>query len=225
MSVQPHHHVERPYEWLSSVPNIVSAMGVGLGGRPPVAAPRAAFGPCLATGADAYRAVGGHARVRHEVVEDIALGQAYAQEGHSVTLLGGGELVGFRMYPQGPGTLIQGWTKNLASGAGRTSRLRAVGAALWVTAALTSIDWLASGVTTTPWHLAVPAAFVLQFAHLSRQVGTFPPLSWLTYPLLVGAFVALFVWSSVTTHLTHEVRWRDRRITVGGRHRGPEVVT
>ncbi len=225
VSVQPYHRVERPYEWLSAVPNIVSTMAVGMAGRPPATTPRAAFGPCLTTSADTYHAVGGHEGVRSEVVEDIALAEAYVREGHRVTLLGGGELVGFRMYPQGIRALVQGWTKNLASGAGRTSRSRALGTALWITAALTSIGWLLSGLTAAPWHLVVPAAFMVQFAHLSRQVGAFPPIAWVAYPVLVVGFVVLFLWSGASTHLTREVRWRGRRIALGGHRSATEAVT
>lgn len=115
VSVAPDHVTLRPYERLSAFFNLVAMMGLDAfdprrGRRPP----RGAFGPCLVTSADEYRAVGGHRAVRAEVVDDVALAARYTAAGRPVTCLGGRGTIRFRMYPRGLGQLVEGWTKNFA---------------------------------------------------------------------------------------------------------------
>ena len=93
-----------------------------------------AFGPCLLTTAADYRATGGHAAVRAEVVEDVHLARRYRAQGLPVTCLGGGDVVGFRMYPAGLRQLVQGWTKNIASGAGLSPPWALLGTVAWICA-------------------------------------------------------------------------------------------
>src|SRR5690349_6967385 len=96
----------------------------------------AAFGPCLLTSAEDYRLVGGHAAVRAEVVEDVALARRFDAERLPVTVFAGWRAVEFRMYPNGVRQLVEGWTKNLASGVGLVDPLPAAIAVWWVTACI-----------------------------------------------------------------------------------------
>ena len=143
MSVQPHHRTVRAYEQLSAFCNVVSMMGCGAFAWPRPLGPAVAFGPCLFTSTTAYRAAGGHAAVRGQVVEDVALARNYAAAGLAVRVLGGGELVRFRMYPGGTRQLVEGWSKNLAAGAGAASRLAVAGAVVYVAAAAAASGALA----------------------------------------------------------------------------------
>jgi len=63
LSVQPFHRVQRPYEHLSAVGNVVSVLASGMA-VPCRPHPSVAFGPCLLTGADALHEAGGFAAVR-----------------------------------------------------------------------------------------------------------------------------------------------------------------
>lgn len=72
----------------------------------------AANGQCLVFRADAYRQAGGHAAVRADVVEDVALARAMKRAGGRVVLTDAGELASVRMY----GSLAEAWAgfrKNL----------------------------------------------------------------------------------------------------------------
>ena len=137
LSVQPFHAVERPYEQLSAVGNVVSVLASGMAG--PAPRPSVAFGPCLLVRADVLAAVGGFETVRGEIVEDAALARAFRAAGRPVTCLGGGATVAFRMYPEGLSALVAGWTRSLAGGAGRVRAWTLIGAVLWVTAGLSVI--------------------------------------------------------------------------------------
>ncbi len=219
VSAQPVHRVERPYELLSAAPGLVALLGSGTGDRPARRWWRRpmAFGPAMAIPADGYRHVGGHGAVRGEVADDVALAAAADRAGVPVRSLLGGSRLAYRMYPEGLGTLVEGWTKNLASGGASTPPLRLAAVAVWVTASL--LAGLALGESVAAGASAVPAvaayaAFAIQFHVLARRVGRFGPAS-LVFPLLIAVFVVLFTRSAVATFGRRRVRWRGRLIDVG----------
>ncbi len=61
----------------------------------------------------AYDAVGGHAAVATEILEDVALARLFRDAGHRVYFRYGGDAVRTRMY-RNWAQLREGWTKNLA---------------------------------------------------------------------------------------------------------------
>ena len=67
---------------------------------------------------DAYLEVGTHEVVRHEVAEDLALGQEFWRRGKKLYLAHAEELMQTRMYTD-LGQLVEGWSKNLYLGARR----------------------------------------------------------------------------------------------------------
>lgn len=200
VSVQPWHRTERPYEQLSALFNIAALMGSAaftpLG---PGAASAVAFGPVLATARTAYEAAGGHAAVRGAVAEDIALARRYPRRS-----LFAGRATGasFRMYPHGLRALVQGWTKNVATGAGSIRP--------WVFIAVVGWIWsVAGGAPTSVWLWAATAG---QLGVLGRRAGRFGPVVALASPLLVWAFLAVFARSVALTVLRRDVTWRGRRV-------------
>lgn len=210
VSVQPFHATERPYESLSAFFNLVSMMGVGTFTPRRQARPTGAFGPCLVCTAGDYAAAGGHAHrdVRGRVVEDVALAQRFTGQGLPVTVLGGRGTIDFRMYSDGLGQLIEGWTKNFASGASSTRPL---------TFALISL-WL-SGCISATWSLPAPAAVAVYLAYVGqltwmlRRIGRYGWWATPLYPVVLVFFLAVFARSLVLTHLRGEVRWRGRTIS------------
>lgn len=222
VSVQPRHHVRRPVEVLSLPFNVVAVMGLGVGSLLPPRREWGATGPCLATGRADYDAVGGHAAVRGAVAEDLALAERYRAAGLGVRCLGGGRHVRFRMY-RDLRSLVQGWSKNLAAGVGRTPRVRTLGIALWVTALLSMALLLAEGPGGTATDAAAFGAVYVagagQMALLGRQVGRFGPAG-LAWPVLTVFFVAVFTLSAVRTLVLRRVRWSGRTVTLaaGQRH-------
>lgn len=224
VSVQPHHRVERPYESLSAVCNVVSMMGTGafapgLRSRRP-----AAFGPCLLTSAADYAAAGGHAAVRDEVVEDVHLARRYAAAGMPVRVFSGAGAVSFRMYPGGLRRLIDGWTKSLATGAGLVSPAAVAISVWWITACLAfglrglsalghagSIGRGAALVAAAGW-----LAVAVELRWMLRRIGTFRWVVAALHVVPVLAFVALFARSAWLTLVRRKVRWRGRDIAVGG---------
>jgi len=213
LSVEPSHVVGRRIEALSLVPNIVTMAGTGTF-TPRPTAPTVAFGPCLVCDHDDYRAAGGHAAVRHAVAEDAALAQRFRAAGLAVTIRAGRDAVTFRMYSRGVRPLVEGWTKNLAVGAGAAPPYAAGLAAVWVAAMLAS-PMLMVRLGATSAALFVYGAVAGQVAWMARRLGRFGAWPVLLYPFVTAVFVALYAWSAVQVHVRGSVTWRGRRIGVG----------
>ena len=64
---------------------------------------------------DAYEEIGGHEAVRHEVVEDLRIAQRTVAAGRRLVLANAEDLMRTRMY-RSFGDIIEGWSKNLATG-------------------------------------------------------------------------------------------------------------
>lgn len=219
LSVQPHHVICRPAESISLPFNLVALMGIGVGSVVPPRQGWAAAGPCLVTSRTDYLEVGGHRSVRNEVAEDLALARRYTAAAKPVRCFAGRDLVQFRMY-RTLGAAVEGWRKNLATGARSMPRLRAITVAIWVTGMLVAAGMLTDLVG--PARVAVPAAITyvavtVQFAVLGRQVGRFGSAA-LVWPVLLAGFVAVFAWSAVSTFLSRRVRWSGRTVQIRQSH-------
>jgi 4,4'-diaponeurosporenoate glycosyltransferase len=123
------------------------------------------------------------------------------------------------MYPDGPAQLVEGWTKNLASGAASIGLRRTALVAVWITAALTALISLTEhlgGAALLPVPVAVGwyLAFVGQFFVQLRALGNFGRWPALAYPLLLVVFAAIFFRSLWFTLVRHRVEWRGRSIPV-----------
>jgi chlorobactene glucosyltransferase len=177
------------------------------GGNPKRAA---ANGTYMLVRRDAYDAIGGHAAVRGEVLEDVAIAQAITGAGYRASFLRGEHLLRVRMY-QSSGSLWEGWTKNLWPLLGRNGRRTAMvtaavlmagpipaamlwydGAAAWaaVVGAIGAEAWFrARGGSGPAWAISMPlgalllAVMILESAR--RHLGS-RGISWKgrTYPLL-----------------------------------------
>jgi glycosyltransferase involved in cell wall biosynthesis len=212
LSVHPFHVAARAYEQLSAVCNVVAVLASGAGvQRGPNAG--VAFGPCLVTTPEALAAAGGFAAVRGDVVEDLALARRYRAAGRPVRCVLDAGAVSYRMYPDGLRSLVEGWTKNLASGARRAPVLPALGATAWVAGSLATALAMATGPS---WAAAAGwVAYAAQLRWMLGRIGSFRWWAWAAYPVTVGAFVALVASSAVARGIRREVSWRGRRIAVG----------
>jgi 4,4'-diaponeurosporenoate glycosyltransferase len=224
VSVQPFHEPQRSYEQLSSYFNVVSLMASGAFGRHPERRAMA-FGPCLLTSRSDYEAAGGHAAVRGEILDDVALAAAYRRAGLPVTCAVGGRSVRMRMYPGGSGQLAEGWTKNFASGAAAADPGPTVVSVLWLAAHHAVAVATARAVLRTVTRSRAPAASpslvlcVISWAGVAWQlrsvldrIGSFRWWTWAVFPAPLLAFDVLFARSGVLTAVRRSVRWRGREV-------------
>lgn len=208
ISVQPWHRAVRPHEQLSLLFNLAALMGAGaftpLGDR---VATHVAFGPVLAMRAELYQRIGGHGHpdVRATVLEDIALARRVRR---TRLAIGSPDTASFRMYPQGAGQLVEGWTKSIAIGLDASPWWAALGTAAWVASL--------SGGWAVAWWCVV--ASVVQLFVLARRAGSFRWWAVVAFPVPLACFVAVLlrsVWR----------RWRRRAVSWKGRELVPDQDT
>ncbi len=201
VSVQPWHRTARPVEQASLLCNVTALMATGaftpLGDRVPTTV---AFGPVLALRRDVYERVDGHAApdVRAMHTEDIGIARAVGR----CRLHTGAPATTFRMYPDGLGQLVRGWTRSIATGARSTRWWWAAATLIWV--------WSLAG----GW-LAAPIVYPLSAVQvwvLGRRAGSIHPLTAVLYPLAVLVFVVIFLRSVLAVLLHRDVTWKGRRV-------------
>ncbi len=222
VSVQPFHVPEGPSEKLAALFNIVAVaatdVATPLGRR---RGARGAFGPVLACSRADHERIGGHAVAKASVVDDVAVADAFRAHDLPVHVLTGGDDVSFRMYPLGLGQLVEGFTKNLAAGAGRVRAVTASLVVAWLTLLVQAAvapprALLGQGSVSVALGLYVVVA--AQVWWMARRVGRFGPVTALAFPLLLALFLAVFVRSVVAT-ARGSVSWRGRRLATRGGHR------
>jgi chlorobactene glucosyltransferase len=158
----------------------------------------------------AYHAVGGHAAVRHEICEDLALARLLKRAGHNVLLCDGSQLLSTRMYT-GWDTLWPGIAKNLVEMLGGAlptivTALAAVALA-WALWLIPLADGLSCARGSSQGCIALMPALAAAFAafglHLAGAAHFRIPLWYgFLFPLgyTAGALMA-----------ADSVRWRWRR--------------
>lgn len=168
---------------------------------------------------ETYEEVGGHERVKSEVVEDMRLAQETCRRGGRISVREGEDALATRMY-RSLGEVLEGWTKNLATGmrqavAGVPGRL-APGAAVvgtlgfWVLPPVWLGVLLAGGGSPTSgallWSALATGSSVLFWAGVTWR-ARISPLWGLGYPL--GALV--LTWIVIRSWLRGErIEWKGR---------------
>jgi 4,4'-diaponeurosporenoate glycosyltransferase len=201
VSVQPWHVTGSLVEQASVLCNVTALMGSGgftaLGGR---VRTNVAFGPVLAIARPTYDAVGGHGHhlVRVAHTEDIALARAVGRS----QVFSGFPDTRFRMYPDGLGQTIAGWTRSIATGARFTTWWLTLATMLWV--------WsLAGGWITMP--IVYPLS-AIQVWVLGRRAASIHPLTAVLYPVAVVVFAVIFLRSLIAITFGRQVSWKGRRV-------------
>ena len=212
LSVQPYHLMKKGYEELSLFFNLIVMMTTGLF-TPRGSSIKASsfFGPCQVIAKKDYWQVDGHAVAKHAILEDIALGNALQEKtGQRIRAMAGRGTIAFQMYPEGMTSLIEGWTKNFATGAGLIPGWLLATVSLWITGMF--IAFL-SGIAPFMWEgqaylIGYLLVGVITFL-LARKVGRFSILTIVTYPIQLIFFVWLFARSSSRSK-KKKVTWKGR---------------
>ena len=185
------------WSWLTFLP-------LRLAERSPRPSLSAANGQLLAVRREAYDRAGGHAAVRAEVVEDVALLRQVKRTGGTGGVADGTALATTRMY-DGWDELVAGYTKSLHTVPLTSSVLLAL---LYVLPPLAALRGSRPGAVAT---LAAIAGRVVT----ARRTGG-RPLDAVTHP----AGVSLLLWLTARSHLAHRrgtLAWKGRPLAA---HRG-----
>jgi hypothetical protein len=171
----------------------------------------AANGQYLLISREAYQAVGGHAAVATDLLEDVALARAVKKSGRRIFFRYGGDAVRTRMY-RSFAQLREGWTKNLVllfPSPVRLALLRALEFALIVGSAAIAVIEAAEGRTLVAAAAALLALALFAFflkriykAHFSWDANLLA-----VFGLPVFAFLLL---RSQAVHEKGTVTWKGR---------------
>lgn len=213
VSLQPYHKTKKAYENLSSVFNIIGALGAKL------SKPQGqAFGPCLLISRDDYQKIGGHEAIKEQVLEDRALGLKAQAAGLNVRSLAGGNLISFRMYPDGVKSLSQGFIKNMAQGSVGLGFWSFVLIFAWFSGLAAAawelpfafLAWPFTGQAPSLYQYILTIGFGIQFYVMTRRLGNFG-LAIIWYPVQVAFFLIIF-FTSVFKTSKGKVTWKGREV-------------
>lgn len=217
MSVQPYHRTKKLYEQFSVMFNMMVLMTSGqfspLGKRIKTAS---FFGPCQLVTKEDYWAIGGHQIAKHAILEDMALGKAYTEitKQKTRTFVGKG-VIDFRMYEEGFSKLVEGWSKNFATGAMLIPKWLLITTSMWITGLFISF---LSGIAPFMWvqyaYLIGYGITAFTFYSLARKAGNFNLMVMIFYPLYVLFFVIVFIRSTIKLKKSKQVTWKGRTLDV-----------
>ncbi len=148
-----------------------------------------------------YEELGGHTAVKNEVVEDQRLAQILCRSGKKLAVREGSAVFATRMY-RSLGELIEGWSKNVATGARHSLPSWSRTPVMWVSLLSGVTLWIAPPVLVLfavggiapaawgAWAASITGASVVFWAAAAWWLGT-PPWYGLLYPM--GAVVAAYI--------------------------------
>jgi glycosyltransferase involved in cell wall biosynthesis len=178
----------------------------------------AANGQFLMIQRDVYDAIGGHASVAGEVLEDVAIAMRVKAAGHRISFDSGKGIVCVRMY-RSFDDMWQGWKKNL---------YRLIGGTSW--AIIRELE------STLPWIPFLLIVLGLKYPFLiflgvllliARQTGyglelvrNRYPFSFIFYYVPAVALYVAVLWASYRSHVNGRIVWKGREYAIGA----PESV-
>lgn len=191
------------WSWLTTLP-------LRLAERSPRRSLAAANGQLLVLDAAAHTAVGGHAAVAGEVVEDVALARVLRTAGYRTAPADGSTLARCRMY-DGAREVRDGYGKSLWTVFGSPAGSVAVLGLLGLVHVLPAVAALAGTGPTRAWGLLGWAAGADSRASAARTAGTPPWPDSAAHPLSIVALAALTAHSH-RAHRRGTLAWKGRQL-------------
>lgn len=218
VSVQPYHKTEEIYEQFSLFFNLLQFAANGSALKKPYNT--GLNGPLILMPRRDYEKVGGHKIIRSSVIDDVSLGLEMRKRNLPYRIYVGDEDISYRMYGDGMISLLEGWTKNFASGASKTPLYLLFLVFMWVTS-LTSvplhlISYAATGERVWIWIYAfLYALWVIILKMISKKIGKYHFWTTLIFPLALLVFLSVFAVSLFRKIFGLKVTWKGRKIDMG----------
>ncbi len=208
------------------MPLVMTALSVGFSPRKvndPTTRDAIANGQFIMIRRTVYDAIGGHEKVKDQIVEDKAISEQVKWNGHHLVVADGSQVIRTRMYTNLP-SMWEGWTKNIYLGLRdhpSMLMLGAFGATLALIAALflpiwplLGINWYLNGgkwlaVAVTIEALIIWASVIYARARVARGMKISVWYA-LTTPLGAGVFAAMMLTSAWKVISGQGVTWRGR---------------
>lgn len=222
ISVQPYHKIVKRYEECSLFFNFIQMAANGMGlpyenNNKKNNKNIGLYGPVILISRLDYEVVGGHEAVKDSIIDDVALGEKLKGKRIPFKLFLGDQDLSYRMYSGGLKDLIQGWTKNQATGAMKTPFAILLLVFFWITScaavplylilAIAGLDILRIGVFGLCYFI-----WVLEILRIARHIGSFSLGGIIFYPVLLVIYLGIFVHSMVKKTFRMKVIWKEREI-------------
>jgi glycosyltransferase involved in cell wall biosynthesis len=178
----------------------------------------AANGQFLMMRRDVYEAIGGHAGVAGEVLEDVALAMRTKAAGNRIFFGSGKGIVHVRMYRSFQ-AMWQGWKKNL---------YRLMGGTPWAVFREIEANLPWASLLLIALGLKYPFLFFLGVLLLIARQTSYGldlarnqyPFSFIFYYVPAVALYVAVLWASYRSHVNGRIQWKGREYSVGT----PEAV-
>ncbi len=215
LSVQPYHTTKRWVEQLSLLFNLVQTGANGMALPKPMVT--GLFGPVILLSRQDYQAVGEHRGVCTSVAEDMVLGMRLRKAGLPFRLYVGSQSVSFRMYAGGLRALLQGWTKNMASGAAHIPKRVFALTFVWITSLLSVPLQLVKHAVWQNWgwvtvYAVLYLVWVSVLTILAKKIGRFRWIAIALHPVLTLTLLGVFVVSAVKKVFGFPTIWKGRAV-------------
>jgi len=177
----------------------------------------AANGQFLLILRDAYDAIGGHAAIASEILEDVALARRVKSQGYGIYFTAPIGIVRTRMY-RSFGALWQGWTKNLyllAGGSAKGALLELAEVLPWFDVAAMLAIWVfvREHAAASIWLLPLLLLLPIMRIHLQYGIQLYRnlyPVSYVQYCLPGMTFYSAALIVSWWQHARGAVVWKGR---------------
>lgn len=192
-----------------------------------------AYGQYIMVKRTTYDAIGGHASVKDQILDDISIGRVTKERGYSVTACDGRPLYTVRMYTNFS-ELWSGWTKN-AYAIINCNIVNLIGIAilltLWFVAPFATLTTAAFNPQLFSSAIPMPAVWlfiVIQFVSLIHWYALSTPfykgleplcLYFFLLPLGALSVIALYINSALCFLTGKQVKWKDREYSVDSSQR------
>lgn len=160
----------------------------------------------------AYEAVGGHAAVAAEILEDVALAQLFHNAGKRVYFRYGGDAVCARMY-RNWAQVREGWTKNLALLFPQPEQLAVRSLFLWLVAWSALVVAVSGAVSQHFAWIVAAALWLLPYRRI--RVAHFSPANNLIAIACGQPMFAYLLLRSKKAHENGQVSWKGRAYRAG----------
>lgn len=215
LSIAPYHKIDKLYEEFSALFNIIMVGSMNAFTPSGNNQPTGLFGQSLLVSRNNYFAIEGHSSVKNKILENVFMAEKFKDKGIKLKCLGGKGTLSFRMYPDGLKSLVNGWTKAFAAGAGQTPLSTLLLIIFWLSAGfIASINLTLEIVyvkSIIVWSLLY-LTFALQMHWMLRRIGTFRFLSSLLFPVNLLFYVIVFFRSLYFQISKKSISWKSREV-------------
>ena len=220
VSVVPYHYTEKFYERLSLVPYLLGIFAF----TSPFErknAKKGLYGSCIAAARKDYEKINGHNSIRAELLDDLNLGKKFSEAGIRVENFIGGNLVSFRMYPNGIQSELQGFGKGAVLSTATLRPATVTLVAFWLLglfAAELITPFLL--IFSHPWEFYFLAGYILytlQILYFLRCTGNYGRVMPVLHVLSSLFFILIMLYSVYQVVFLGCVSWKGRQVKVGGR--------